>query len=640
MCAAYRPWRMPILLLLGCAVIPRPSLADTPHVQQVPNGPAFSCSLCHDAYPPEEAPFGLDVAATMKGEDVDWSQLWAIDSDGDGFTNGQELGDPDGLWGIGDPHPGGVPSHPGQKDSYPIVCGDGVKVPEEACDFGDAEPGDGCGVDCTVEPGWACDSGGCDTLCATLEEGSEHCDDGNPCTLGICTPGKGCSAENLAAGCDDGDACTSGETCGDGVCGGGDVVSCGDDNPCTDDSCDPSLGCVNEANAAPCDDGSACTKADYCFDSLCFGGGPVSCVDGNPCTDDVCKSSTGCHNPPKAGAPPCDDGDLCTAGEACSEGVCVAGTPIVCQDDEVCTTDACDPDSGCVFPPASGLCDDGKICTTDDFCVGGGCEGGSALYCDDGNPCTADACDPASGCVNVPQAAECSDGDECTTPDQCVGGTCVPGAEVVCEDGEPCTADVCDGTLGCTFSPADGSCDDGNPCTVDDVCAQGACAPGSALDCDDGDECTLDVCAAAEGCTHTPIEEAPCVDVTDSTDATDATDATDGTDGPGTDGPGTDGPGTDGPRGTEGRDGTEFDGTEFDGSEGFDGTDRTPPGTRDPVITLPPAADDDSDEGSGCRAGPAPRGGSGAWSIVLAGLLLLLVRRRRPRSGPAPRPAR
>ena len=33
-------------------------------------------------------------------------QLWT--SDGDGFTNGQELQDPDGTWSTGNPNPGDV----------------------------------------------------------------------------------------------------------------------------------------------------------------------------------------------------------------------------------------------------------------------------------------------------------------------------------------------------------------------------------------------------------------------------------------------------------------------------------------------------------------------------------------------------
>lgn len=81
---------------------------------QIPNGPVNSCSTCH------MSPFGGDarnafgrtveadfLTATGNGGNVLWGpDLAAIDSDGDGFTNGEELGDPEGVWKIGDEHPG------------------------------------------------------------------------------------------------------------------------------------------------------------------------------------------------------------------------------------------------------------------------------------------------------------------------------------------------------------------------------------------------------------------------------------------------------------------------------------------------------------------------------------------------------
>ena len=48
-------------------------------------------------------------------------ELAALDSDGDGFTNGEELGDPDGTWQEGDAAPGDAAdiTHPGNPDSHP-----------------------------------------------------------------------------------------------------------------------------------------------------------------------------------------------------------------------------------------------------------------------------------------------------------------------------------------------------------------------------------------------------------------------------------------------------------------------------------------------------------------------------------------
>src|SRR5262245_19984952 len=47
-------------------------------------------------------------------------------------------------------------------------------------------------------------------------------------------------------------------------------------------------------------------------------------------------------------------------------------------------------------------------CGTDDACASYACVAGACAktkrVCDDGDPCTTDACDPASGCVRAPAA--------------------------------------------------------------------------------------------------------------------------------------------------------------------------------------------------------------------------------------------
>jgi len=45
----------------------------------------------------------------------DWSKVCNTDSDGDGLTNGQELGDPQCRWRRGEPSPGPVLGHPGKE---------------------------------------------------------------------------------------------------------------------------------------------------------------------------------------------------------------------------------------------------------------------------------------------------------------------------------------------------------------------------------------------------------------------------------------------------------------------------------------------------------------------------------------------
>lgn len=85
--------------------------------------------------------------------------------------------------------------------------------------------------------------------------------------------------------------------------------------------------------------------------------------------------------------------------------------------------------------------------------------------CDDGNPCTAEVCDLGGGGVcagsALPDGTPCVDGNLCNGDETCGGGACLPGVPLICLDGNECTADICDFVLGCQF-PA---LPDGTPCT-------------------------------------------------------------------------------------------------------------------------------------------------------------------------------
>ncbi len=195
------------------------------------------------------------------------------------------------------------------------------------------------------------------------------------CLANRCEPATGaCSLRPRSEGasCTDGNSCTTGDACAAGVCVGY-ARTCGDGNPCTDDSCDPATGCVYPPNTAACDDGNACTTGDRCRDGGCASAGTLACSDGNICTDDLCDPARGCVYPPNAA--PCDDGNACTVGDVCARGVCTSGAPLVCSDGNICTDDLCDPARGCVYPPNTAPCDDGDACTSPDVCAGGVCTG-------------------------------------------------------------------------------------------------------------------------------------------------------------------------------------------------------------------------------------------------------------------------
>jgi len=156
----------------------------------------------------------------------------------------------------------------------------------------------------------------------------------------------------------------------------------------------------------------------------------------------------------------------------------------------------CDPDTGeCMMTvqPDETLCDDGDICTAYDACASGLCLG-VAVLCDDGNLCTDDACDAAAGgCVYLDNNNVCDDDDPCTEDDLCVDGAC-SGTEISCDDGNACTFDLCEGKGDCTHTNMDGPCDDGDVCTQTDLCVEGICVGGDSLDCDDGNACTANTC--------------------------------------------------------------------------------------------------------------------------------------------------
>ena len=132
--------------------------------------------------------------------------------------------------------------------------------------------------------------------------------------------------------------------------------------------------------------------------------------------------------------------------------------------------------------------------------------------CDDGNPCTADACDSTTGCSHTPtnEGVSCDDGNACTTDEHCTAGECVgTGADGSCDDGNACTTgDACSEGV-CRGTPADGStCDDADPCTHGDVCAAGTCHGTTAcgdgiLDATCSEECDDGNATDVDGCAPT-----------------------------------------------------------------------------------------------------------------------------------------
>ncbi len=283
---------------------------------------------------------------------------------------------------------------------------------------------------------------------------------------GPCEPSPQCQGD---ADCADQSVCNGIETCIDGICDLGIPLSCEDGDPCTDDACDERTGCLHTPNEAPCDDGDACTVGESCAAGECAGGALRNCDDGIACTVDFCAPDVGCMSSPDPAA--CDDRNPCTADLCADEG------------------------ENCVHEPISGSCDDGNLCTVGGSCVAGECVS-EPLFCDDNNPCTLDACDPAVGCVSTPLFPCCGNGilepgETCDPPD---GVTCGTDCQLVavCPGDGDCCADGGNGSPGCNNLECCTLVCDNDPfcCTVDwgPVCAsvaQSACVicGGGISDC-------------------------------------------------------------------------------------------------------------------------------------------------------------
>jgi hypothetical protein len=162
-------------------------------------------------------------------------------------------------------------------------------------------------------------------------------------------------------------------------------------------------------------------------------------------------------------------------------------------------------------------CYDYDACTVDSCDATTGTCRHDPVNCDDGNPCTNDVCYPLLGCNHayVAAATVCDDSNSCTTVDACDGsGHCVgqavpPGTQ--CDDGNPCTAsDECTTAGACAGTPVDAgsACDDGSACTTGDTCqvsaAGGIACVGTSVDCNDTNPCTQDLCDPSTGACSHP----------------------------------------------------------------------------------------------------------------------------------------
>lgn len=191
------------------------------------------------------------------------------------------------------------------------------------------------------------------------------------------------------------------------------------------------------------------------------------CDDNDSCTADTCTAGA-CRNTAVPDGTTCLDDNLCNGEETCQRGRCTRGPSLSCGDGNACTTDGCNPSSGCTYAPVAGC----RSCAT-------------ASQCDDGNPCTRDTCTPRGTCTNA-----------------LIGGCAACSSDGQCDDHNACTVDLCtNGRCQSTARTPGESCSDGNPCNGEETCQGGRCR-SAGFPCDDSDPCTMDRCSSIEGCTH------------------------------------------------------------------------------------------------------------------------------------------
>lgn len=385
-------------------------------------------------------------------------------------------------------------------------------------------PGDPCATaaDC---PGIFCADGVC---CNTICDG--------PCRA--CSVADGAAQNGICsvltgAACDDGNACTPNSTCDSaGACTGIAIVCPASDQCHEPSTCDTTTGlCGNptqKPDNTPCNDGSACTSADTCQSGVCVGGAATVCPVSDQChLPSTCNPATGlCSNEPKGDGAACDDGSLCTTGDACYGGVCVSGSPTLCNAiDECHDPGVCNPGTGqCTTPIKSNgtACNDEDQCTQVDTCQNGVCTGAAPKSCPATDQCHDNGtCDPATGnCSNPskPNGAPCNDLNACTPVDTCQNGLC-GGIEKICPAVDQChDLGVCNPLTGDCSTPAKQNgtpCSDGTLCTQEDACQGGACVPGPAVVCTKLDGChEVGLCNPQTGVCSNPLSKdgAPCDD--------------------------------------------------------------------------------------------------------------------------------
>ncbi|NQZ97026.1 MAG: hypothetical protein HRU01_10980, partial [Myxococcales bacterium] len=158
-----------------------------------------------------------------------------------------------------------------------------------------------------------------------------------------------------------------------------------------------------------------------------------------------------------------------------------AGTAPTVSDGVSCTDDSCDEVNDVIVNAVKDAnCDNGAFCDGSETCDAvNDCQDGSDPVANDGVSCTDDSCDEVNDViVHAANDASCDDALFCNGAETCDASLdCQAGTPPTTSDGLACTVDSCDETLDVVVNTADDNlCDDGNPCTAGICDSETGCA--------------------------------------------------------------------------------------------------------------------------------------------------------------------
>ncbi len=213
-----------------------------------------------------------------------------------------------------------------------------------------------------------------------------------------------------------------------------------------------------------------------------------------------------------------DDFYISPTGEELEDIFGSLGNQILCNDQVSCTVDTC-VEGVCQFNPSDAKCDDNDSCTADSCSPTGcinepisGCTSctleNAAVVCNDGNPCTDDVCGTGNTCSHVPNVQNsCDDGMFCNGTESCDAQGQCHSAGNPCSNGAVCN-NVCDEEANnCTTGANGMACDDDDSqeCTSGQ-CVNGQCqASNNESVCNDGDLCTSGDACVGGTCSGSPV---------------------------------------------------------------------------------------------------------------------------------------